>query len=858
MVRRSAATDVQRALTRGARTTYEIGPFLLDPIAGVLTRAGITEALGPRAVAVLTALVQQPGEPVAKRALMQAAWTGLVVEDANLTVQVSAIRRVLAQVAGGERWLETLARRGYRFNGPVIELRDGSAQHPRRESVGHLPEALSSFVGREGELVDLKRLLAKNRLLTLVGAGGIGKTRLAVQVAAEARDAYRDGIWFVDLAPLADPVLVPSIAAQILGVHQAPCTPLIEALSRRVRGQRLLLIFDNCEHVLDVSARLAETLLQSAPEPTILATSREPLRIGGEQVYRLQALSLPQAGADVESIRHAESVLLFVDRAQHELHDFALTPEVAGSVSELCVRLDGIPLALELAAALVSTCSISEINAGLRNHFNLKTEGSRTALPRQRTLHATLDWSFDLLSIQERKVLRRASVFMGSFTADAAADVVSDDTLHPSRVGDLLAQLATRSLLIAEPSDVEIRYRLLETTRAYAQGKLDAAGETLATQRGHAEHFRRALDSAESSWLRLSDAQWRARHLPDVDNVRAALEWSLRGNGSATLAIALAGASGPMWGGLSLYAEGIERFEAASALLPVAAPTYEQARFWLWFGFLLEPSAPPRAIAAFQCSLDLYGTLGDPQGVAQAATWLARPLTIVGQYEASASALALALPALERCGLPKLRAFYLANMGFLKTQTDDLCEARALFIDASSLYLDLGSDVGAAASLHNIANTSWALGDLAAAESAFREVVALHRNSGHRGKDPLGFSLGNLAGVLTERGKLDEALLTAREALPLLHGSENAWLLIDHLALRTALVGNLPNAVTIAGFADAAHAARAATRQVNEVRARERVNELARTRFDASVLERYRESGARISATEACRLALEE
>jgi tetratricopeptide (TPR) repeat protein len=312
-----------------------------------------------------------------------------------------------------------------------------------------------------------------------------------------------------------------------------------------------------------------------------------------------------------------------------------------------------------------------------------------------------------------------------------------------------------------------------------------------------------------------------------------------------------------MWGGLSLYTEGTERFEAAASLLPAAASLHEQARLWLWLGFLLEQSAPARAIAAFERSCELYGALVDDQRLAHAALWLARALTIVGRYEASASALAMALPALERSSLPKLRAFYLANAGFLKTQTSDLGAAQTLLNEAASLYRELGSAVGVAASLNNVANVSWALGDLTAAESAFREVVALHRASGHPGKDPLGFSLWNLAGVLTERGKLIEALDAAREGLPLLEGAESAWLLVDHLALRAALAGDLLNAVTIAGFADAEHAAKGGRRQINEARARERVNKLASRYFDAAVLERHLHLGGRLSTAEACRLALD-
>ncbi len=434
-------------------TVYEIGPFRLDPRAGVLTRLGITEALGPRAAAVLTVLVQNANQPVTKDVLMDAAWPGLVVEEANLSVQMSSIRRVLAQVPGGERWVETLARRGYRFIGPVTELRDGLPQQTKGDRYGNLPEPLTSFIGRERELVELKRLLAKNRLLTLVGAGGIGKTRLALQLAAEVKDAYRDGAWFIDFAPLDDPELVPNAAAQTLGVQQSAGKPLVEVLCRNVKGQRLLLIFDNCEHVLDASARLAEAMLRGAPEPTIIATSREPLRIGGEQIYRLPTLSLPDPAANAESIRQSDAVLLFVDRAQHQQPEFALTAALAPAVAQLCVRLDGIPFALELAAALVQAHSIDEINARLDDRFDLLMDGSRTALPRQQTLRATLDWSHGLLSAPERRVLRRVSLFLGGFTLGAATAVAIDKTISESAVADLLAQLVARSLVVADTTD---------------------------------------------------------------------------------------------------------------------------------------------------------------------------------------------------------------------------------------------------------------------------------------------------------------------------------------------------------------------------------------------------------------------
>jgi predicted ATPase len=618
-----------------------------------------------------------------------------------------------------------------------------------------------------------------------------------------------------------------------------------------------LLILDNCEHVLDAAARLADALLRSSAEPTILATSREPLRIGGEQIYRLPTLSMPALDADAAAIRQSDSALLFVDRAQHQQHDFALTPELTSAVARLCIRLDGIPFALELAAALVPSYSIDEINARLDDRFNLLTEGNRTALPRQQTLRATLDWSFELLSDEEQKMLRRVSIFMGGFTLEAATQVVTDHSVAASSVGDLLARLAARSLLTADESESETRYRLLDTTRAYAREKLADAGETGATQRRHAEHFARTFETAGKAWVRLPDAEWRPRYLPETDNVRSALDWSLGPQGDAALAIALAAGSGPVWTGLSLYGEGIERLEAATAQLPSTVSPSDEARLWLWFGLLLELSAPARAAKVLPRALAIYKEVGDSEGVAQSAIWLARALLLVGRHDEAATILESASPAINRADLPRLRASYLANAGLLKMLTNDLAGAQSLQQAALELYREIGSAVGTAGSLNNLANTSWALGDLNAAESAFRDAAVMHRNSGHRGKDPLGFTLGNLAGVLTEQGKLDDALEAAREGLPLLRAAGNAWAVIDHLAVRAALAGNLVSAIKIAGFADAAHAAKDATRQPNEQRARKRVDQVAENHLDVETIEQYLADGARMTEAEACRLALE-
>ena len=837
-------------------TVFELGPFRLDRDAGTLTRVGVSQALGPRAVAVLTVLVSNAHQAVAKNAIMEAAWPGLVVEEANLSVQISTIRRVFAQVPGGERWIETLSRRGYRFIGPVTELRDGVPQPGRRERIGNLPAALTSFVGRERELVELKRLLGKNRLLTLTGAGGIGKTRLALQLAAEVADAYRDGVWFFDLATFDDPQLVPNAVAQALGVQQSSGRSLVDALAAHVGGQRALLIFDNCEHVIGSAALLAEAMLRRSHEPTIVATSREPLRIGGEQVLRLAALSLPDPAADANAMRDSEAVLLFVDRAQHQQPDFALTDALAPAVAQLCIRLDGIPFALELAASLVRTYSVSEINARLGDRFDLLAEGSRTAMPRQRTLRATLDWSYGLLGDDERKLLRRVAIFLGGFTLEAAAAVASDETIDASAIRALLAQLVSRSLVNADTREAETRYRLLEATRAYAREKLDADGEAAAIQRRHARYFATRFERAADEWLRIPEVEWRSRYVPDVDNVRAALDASLGPQGDAATSITLAGGSGPLWTTLSLYAEGIERLDAASSRIGASTPNVDVARLSLWLGSLLEPASPLRAQQAFEHAIDLSRAIGDAAKLALARVWLARVLATLGRFDASRATLAQVLPAGD-ASTPKLLGIYASNAGFLDSLTGDNESALAHYEEALARFEEAGHEFGVVAATSNIANHYWAIGELDAAERAFREAVTLWRGSRSGKRNALGFALANLAGVLTERGKAADALDVAREAIPMLNDWGGPWQFMDHLALRAALAGNFESAARLAGYADRAFAAKSSEREPNEARARAKVDALLREHVDAAELARLLAAGAAMSEGAACAMALE-
>jgi predicted ATPase len=835
---------------------YQLGPFRLDPDAGLLTRDGGPAGLGARAVAVLRTLVERANECVPKARIFEVAWPGLVVEESNLAAQILAIRRVLGQ-AGGGRWIETLPRRGYRFVGPVRALREARAAESTSPTRSNLPEPLTSFVGRERELAEIKRLLATRRLLTLLGVGGIGKTRLALQLGAEVVDAYRDGVWLVDLASLADPALVPSAVAQVLGVREGASEPLADMLCACLKRSQLLLILDNCEHVLGECARLAEATLRQAGGLTILATSREPLRVQGEQIYPLPALSLPDPSASADSVQRSEAVRLFVERAQRQQPGFALTPGRARAVAELCIHLDGIPLALELAAARMRSLSVEQILARLGDRFRLLTAESRTALPRQQTLRAALDWSFDLLTEGERAVLTRLAVFAGGFTLEATAAVASDATIAPDAVSDLVGQLVSRSLVIVETGAPQARYRLLETTRAYAQEKLAESGEAEAIRRRHARYFSKRFEHTYEDWLRMRDTEWDALYRPELDNLRAALDWSMDAQADPVLGVRLcAGSASLWWRDLALRREGRERVQAALASMGPGTSELDQARLWFWRAFLKVER--PQAAEDYQRAAALYRRARDAAGAGISLHHAAAELAYTGQLERASPLFAEALPLLESAALPKALAEYFRSFGNLKMLAGDFAGARANFEKGLALCREAGADSLEHSLLASLAELAWMTGDLDTALATYGEAISLARRWIPAGMTSLGIYLTNLAGVRTERGELDEALAVAREGLPLRRQAWGAWGTLDHLALRAALAGKIGTGARLAGYADRAWMLKEATRQPNEARARGRLQSLLRERLSPPDFERLLAEGAKLSEEQACRLALEE
>jgi len=494
------------------------------PAIEALRKATAKESTLEEAQVALMRLHAISGRP--ERALVQyerlrkALSRGLGVQPA------AATRRLRDEIAAG-RLLPT----------PFLDVVQKKELH--RVGKHNLPAQMTSFVGREQEMLEAKRLIPMTRLLTLVGAGGSGKTRLALEVARDLRGAYPDGVWMVELAPLSEPGLLAQEMAGALGVTELSGEPLADTLADFLGGKEILLVLDNCEHLIEAAARLAEYLLHWCPRLRVLATSREPLGIAGEVVWQVVPLSLPDRDepASVVGLMRYEALRLFVDRARLRLPDFELTEKNAGAVARVCRKLGGIPLAIELATARMGALAVEQVAQRLETSLDVLKGASRTAAARQRTLRATLDWSHDLLSESERALFRRLSVFAGGWTLEAAEAVCSGGGVEVKDVLDLLGALVDKSLVVAgATSSGALRYRMLEPIRQYAQEVLEQGGQAEEVQGQHGAFFLVLAEEAEPELAGTTQGVWVERLEAEHDNMREALSWFLeRGEGETAL-----------------------------------------------------------------------------------------------------------------------------------------------------------------------------------------------------------------------------------------------------------------------------------------------------------------------------------
>jgi predicted ATPase/DNA-binding winged helix-turn-helix (wHTH) protein len=815
--------------------------------------------VGARAFDLLLALIAQRGQLVSKNELFDAVWPGRVVEDNNLVVQVGALRKLL-----GPDVIATVPGRGYHLT--ALAQDSGAIPVPTAGPTPAAPDAVEvalPLIGREDDLLALSAVLSTHRLVTITGPGGMGKTRVARQLAHDRRSAFEHGMSWVDLTGLADPVLVASTIAHALGLQLGSGDPQAGLLSW-LRSRRQLVVIDNAEHLIDAVARLVRVALDTAPGVHLLVTSQAPLREAGERIYRLGALEVPDGDVTpAEALSHG-AVALFVERAQDSDRSFMLSQANCAGVVAICRQLDGLPLAIELAAARVPMLGIQGLASGLDERLRWLTGGRRSAPARQQTLRAALEWTCDLLGDAERKVLRRLAVFAGGFTLDMARAVVADDAatsgagtpaLDVWEVTEALAVLVERSLVVADTAAMP-RYALLESPRAYAAELLERAGETLWARRRHAKHFTARYDAACDDWLCMSDADWVAAYPVETENIRVAIQWAMGPGGDVEAGLLLIASTSNMWTNVGLYAESLARHQMALSRLRHDTPVQLRARLLVGLGQLRLNGAPAEAKADLGAASVAYRECGESLGLTNSLIGVARAAAYMGQVDDAARALEAA-QTLDWSDFGDRMRGRLADVhGFVLAQRGDHQGALSSYGCALALYRSSGSKSMELNMLLKFASEAWSVGDLDAAVQGFADAAETLRSSPWTTKGMLGVCLTNLAGVHIERMELDAALKAARAGLPLREEAGYAWGALDHLALRAALAGRHDDAARLAGCADAVFATKAAARQPNEARARARLQALLLERTSAEQLRALLGEGALMDIAQACRMAL--
>lgn len=707
--------------------SLNFGNFVIIPGERQILIGGKPAKIGARAFQLLTSLVERRGHVVSKDELLELVWPKAVVEENTLQVHISTLRRML-----GPQVITTVPGRGYSF---TLELTPGAdASSPRRTPRHNLPSQLTSFIGHDDDLEGYAALLEQTRLLTLTGIGGCGKTRLALKLAERVLPSFPDGVWFVDLLPLADVDRLPLTVASTLGVRRRMDRPPIETLCEHLADRRVLIVLDNCEHLNPACAELTQHLLGAAPDLHVLATSREGLNVPGERSVTVRSLGLPAAGSEHDPIalRSCEAVRLFVERAQLATSRFALDLATAATVSDICRRLDGIPLAIELAAARVKVLSVEEIRTRLDDRFRLLTRGGGGALGRQQTLLAAIQWSHDHLSPDEQWLLRHLSVFVGGWTLAAAVHVTGDPA-GEYRVLDLLTGLVDRSLVTMERgADGTTRYAMLETVRQYAQERLNESREGDAVRTRHAEFF---VALAEDAGPQISGPMQRvslARLKVELGNLLQAMEWCDHTANGPELGLRMAQALRDFWPNAGLVELGYRQIVPA---LQREGPT----------GL--------RRVQVLMAAGSLSSILNQPDDA----------------HENFLEALSIA----REIGDRALVADSLRMLGYLANERADNATALPLVEEALAIARNLQDQVLVARALNTKGELYRAVDNLEAARPLYEEALALARAGGNL--DMVTAICDNLARVFIPHGEPERALPLVMEVLQLSQATGSIW-----------------------------------------------------------------------------------
>jgi non-specific serine/threonine protein kinase len=643
--------------------------------------------LGARAFDVLLALIERRDRLVTKSELLDLVWPGVVVEENNLQVQISTLRKLL-----GADSIATVAGRGYRFTlEPSHAARPAPSSSQARKH--NLPGQVASFIGRERELAELRQLLAANRLVTLTGVGGTGKTRLALQAAADVTARFPDGVWFIGLATVRSGDGVEAAVIHALAIRDDPARSAAAVLADHLRDRHALLLLDNCEHVIAFCAGLVAGLLQTCPDVTVLATSREPLVIDGERLFPVLPLATPASDSrprdetDLARFAQHEAVLLFLDRAVSVVPGFQLTVANAPAIAQVCHRLDGIPLAIELAAGRAKTLSAEQIAERLGDRLRLLAGGGRDRLPRQQTLRAAIDWSYDLLPELERRVFERLSVFTGAVPLSLIEAVCTDAAVTRDNVLELLITLVDRSLVVSVEHDRERWYRLLETIRLYAAEKLAMTDQELAARRRDLEWYRQLAEEAGIVRLGAEASPWLARLIPLSEDLLSATESALHN----------------------------------PELAPTALDVIENL-WWLWYRISIR-----RSLALLLKAAKLVG----PNALRNEyplIAWCAASLECA--FGAGSALDAIRLADLARQGFRqrgdcRREAWALQALGIAHARLGDITQVEACWREAILLKRAVGDAVDLSVAISGLAETYYQQGDLVNAAAAYEEALSL-------------------------------------------------------------------------------------------------------------------------------------
>ncbi|MBV8373953.1 MAG: tetratricopeptide repeat protein [Candidatus Eremiobacteraeota bacterium] len=625
----------------------------------------------------------------------------------------------------------------------------------------------------------------------MTGTGGVGKTTCALAVAADRLSAYPDGAWFVNLASVGDGSLVPSAIAAAIGLHESQNRPIVDTLMTYLKSKRMLLLLDNCEHLVRAAANIVEVILQTCPHVTVLATTREALGLTGEQTYRLPPLAVPPAEAlrgltATEALSYS-AVALFFDGAKRIDHAFVLTDESAPAVAEICRRLDGIALAIELAVARTKTIPVKVLAEKLDQRFRLLTEGSRTALPRQQTLRATIDWSYEFLSKPERTLFRALGTFAGGFTLDLVLALSTDGATNELDVLDRLTSLVEKSLLQAEVQDSGTRYRLLESVREFARERLVECGEMETAVHAHAQAFTHLAERLETEFETKPETTWRGRAEPELENFRVALAWAFGADGDPLLGQRMTAALRPAW--FLAPSQGRRWVTTALERVQPDTPGRIVGRLELTAAHLdmlaLKNGA---AQAAARRALDRLLPLNDVDGVAMAQLFLGGALGLLGDAAEAEPMLQAALTTFRERGARREIGAALGYLGLTRVRTGDLDGSRPLLSEALETYRAIGALRPATHMALTMAEVEYQSGD---AEAAIRLAEeALENDRRLLDLDSVVFDLCNLAAYLAALERWDESTSSAREALSLAREREielGSGLAIQHLAAAAAM-----------------------------------------------------------------------